>query len=377
MPEYFKTQLRDGTAQVAESLALPSAALVRGHGERRARRRRIGAVSATVSAALVVGGVAFGVARQDSPHATRPSVAAAVSNAPTNSAHTGPSAVGTTSSGTGGSVGVHLSPPAQYAAATENKVGLTIDNSGPARQVVVEFKSTQTNALYWVEPCDSSVGGGCNKNAYADNPLKVAKGAESEVPGVAAFDLALPAGTSSYTAWVGLPAGVTSYTVLVLEGTTVLGQSSSGPINHGFPTLSAVGQGTVTIVRGGSAVEFDTKITDNTSASYVDLFSFTTLSCKAGQSTVTLPQGSYTLKWGTGADWQSVGPVKALGQFSYELSPGQSTTTRFRLALSSSLPSDVTSCQVTQVASASDTWTAPYYDRSAPNARIVVDFDVR
>lgn len=366
MPEYFKTELRDGTAQVTDSLALPSAALVREHGERRARRHRIAAVSATVSVALIVGAT-FAVARQDGS-APRQNAATAVSHTPT---------AGTASSApVGGSVAVHLNPPAQYAATSANKVGLTIDNPGPARQVVVEFKSAQTKALYWVEPCDSSVGGGCTKQGYADSPLKVAAGPVSATPGVAAFDLALPTGTSNYTVWVDLPAGMTSYSVLVLEGGTVLSETPSGPISHGFPTLSAVDQGTVTLARGGTAVELDTKLTNDTSASYIDLFSFTSLSCKSGQSTVTVPQGSYTLEWYTGMNWRAVGPVKELGQFSFDLNAGQSSTTRYRLALKSSLPSDVTSCRLTQVVSATDTSTAPYYDESAPYARVVADIDV-
>lgn len=376
MPEYFATQLRDGTAQVAESLTPASAADVRGQGDRRARRRRIGTVSATMSAVLIIAGVAFGLVGQSNPHTVRPDVA----HAATGTAKAAATATATTSTSavTGGSVDVHLTPPAQYAATTANKVQLTIDNPGPARQVIVEFKSSQTRALYWVEACDSSAGGGCNTATYAANPLKVSKSALSNEPGVAAFDLALPSGTSTYNAWVDLPSGMTSYTVYVLEGTsTVLGQTPSGPIGHSFPALSVVGNGTVTVTRGGSAVEFDTKLNNSTAASYVDMFSFTTFTCKAGQSTVTVPQTAYKLQWYSGAEWSTVGPVKELGQFSYELSPGEITTLRFRLTLKTSLPSDVTSCQVKQLVSPTDTWTPPYYDPSAPNAQTTVDIVVK
>lgn len=376
MPEYFATQLRDGTAQVTEFLALASAADVRGQGERRARRRRIEAVAATMSAVLLIGGVAFGVAGQNNPQTIRPSVAHGATG--TSTAKAAAEATATSSAVTGGSVDVHLTPPAQYAATTANKVRLTIDNPGPARQVVVEFKSTQTKALYWVEACDSSAGGGCNKMSLAENPLKVSKSALSNEPGVAAFDLALPSGTSTYNAWVNLQSGMTSYAVYVLDGaSTVLGQTSSGTIAHSFPTLSVVGDSTVTVTRGGSAVEFDTKLTNSTSASYVDMFSYTTLSCKAGQSTVTVPQTAYELQWYSGAEWSTVGPIKALGQFSYQISAGETTTVRFRLAVKTSLPSDVTSCQVTQLVTPTNTWTPPYYDASAPHAQTTVDIDVR
>lgn len=384
MPEYFVNQLREGTGQVADSLRLPSAAEVRDRGERRGRRRRLGTVSATMSAVLFVGGVVFGVTRPDTEPTARSQAAAGAageagvpSAVATEAPVNGPVAITANTAAIGGSVGLHLVPPAEYAAATANKVQLTIDNPGAARQVIVEFKSTQTKAVYWVEPCDSGADGGCSTVSYAENPLKVAKSSLSSTPGVTAFDLALPAGTSTYSAWVDLPAGMTSYTVLVLEGSTVLGQTSSGPIGNGFPALSDVGSGTVTVVRGGPAVEFDTKITNDTSASYVDIGSFTTLSCKAGQSTATLPQSSYTLQWYTGAGWAAVGPIRALGQFSFEINPGETTTTRFRLALKTSLPADVTSCQVTQLVSATTTFTPPYYEVNAPKSQTTVDIEVR
>ena len=370
MPEYFATQLREGTGQVAESLALPTAAQVRRLGETRVRRRRFAAVAATMSAVLLVGGVAFGVSRPDAAATNRAAAAAARASA------NPPIATATTSAATGGAVGVRLTPPAEYAASTSNKVELTIDNPGSARQVVVEFKATQTKSLYWVEPCDNSVGGGCNKTDYADNPLKVAKGALSSTPGVAAFDLALPTGINTYTAYVDLPAGVTSYSVLVLDGATVLGETSSGPISHGFPTLDVVGPTTRKITPGGAAVEFDTKLTDDTSASYIDIFSFTTLTCGNGTVATTIPQSSYTLEWYTGANWAAVGPTRALGQFSYAITPDETDTTRFRLAFTASLPIDITSCQVTQLVSATDTWTAPYYDASAPRSQTAVGFSI-
>lgn len=369
MPEYFATQLREGTGQVAESLALPTAAQVRRQGEARGRRRRFAAVAATMSAVLLVGGVAFGVSRPDVAATNR---AAAASRASANA----PIATATMSAASGGAVGVRLTPPAEYAASTSNKVELTIDNPGSARQVVVEFKATQTKSLYWVEPCDNSVGGGCNKTDYADNPLKVAKGALSSTPGIAAFDLALPTGISTYTAFVDLPAGVTSYSVLVLDGATVLGETSSGPISHGFPTLDVVGPTIRKITPGGAAVEFDTKLTDDTSASYIDIFSFTTLTCGNGPVATTIPQSSYTLEWYTGANWAAVGPTKALGQFSYAIAPGETTTTRFRLAFTTALPYAITSCRVTQLVSATDTWTAPYYDESAPRSQTAVGFSI-
>lgn len=375
MPEYFKTQLLDGTTRVADSLTLPSAADVRGHSERRVRRRRIAGVSATLSVALLVCGVAFAFAQQNDARASQP-LGGAASHVPTRPAGAEASAT-EARSGAAGPVSVQLTPPAEYAAATANEVRLTIANAGAAGQVVVEFKSTQTRALYWVEPCDSSAGGGCNDTSYAENPLKVAHNPLSGVPGVSAFDLAPPAGTSSYTAWVDLPSGVTSYTVAVLDGAKVLGQTVSGPIARDFPTVAAAGPSTMTITRGGSAVPFQTDIVDSTSGSYIDMFSFTTFSCMAGQSTVTLPQGSYTLQWYDGGGWAAVGPVKELGQFSYELSPNQTRTTRFRLRLSSSLPANVTSCQVTQLITPSTAGSAPYYDVHAPNARTVVSFVVR
>ncbi|WP_034264701.1 hypothetical protein [Actinospica robiniae] len=368
MPEYFAIQLRDGTGQVAESFAFPTASEVRGHGDRQARRRRIATVSATMSAVLLISGVAFGVTRRAPAPASLPNAAAASS---------GPQSTGTTPAATGESVGVRLIPPAQYAAGTANKIELTIDNPGTARPVIVEFKSPQTKSVYWVEPCDNSSNFSCDAAAYADNPLKKPKNFLSSTPGVTAFNLALPAGISTYTAWVDPPAGVSSYTVLVLEGSTVLGQTSSGPISRGFPTLSVVGRSTMTVVRGGSAVEFDTKLTDDTSGSYILLPSFTSLSCMAGQSPVTLPQGSYTLQWYTGASWAAVGEPRMNGQFSYEIKPREATTDRFRLALENSLPADVTSCRVTQVVSSTSTPTPPFYVASDSTAQTAVNFDVK
>jgi hypothetical protein len=64
MSEYFETQLREGTAQVAGSLTARPAAVVREQAERRARRVRA-AVAVAASAVALVGGAAFGLARQD------------------------------------------------------------------------------------------------------------------------------------------------------------------------------------------------------------------------------------------------------------------------------------------------------------------------
>jgi hypothetical protein len=91
---------------------------------------------------------------------------------------------------------------------------------------------------------------------------------------------------------------------------------------------------------------------------------------------VTLPQGAYTLDWSSGTNWQAVGNLQYPCQFGYAMSTGESTTTRFRLALTDSLPSDVTDCQVTQLVSASLQTAPPYYDQSDPTAQTVVDFSV-
>jgi hypothetical protein len=171
---------------------------------------------------------------------------------------------------------------------------------------------------------------------------------------------------------------VRSYEVRVLDGTTVLGQAASGPIDDDFPTLNVSSRSATSVARGGASVEFTTTVDNLTSTSYVDLFSFTTLSCSSGENAVQIAQDAYTLDWYTGgAGWSPVGPVKELGQFSYQLSPGESTTTQFRLAFKDSLPGAVTSCQVTQLVSASDTGSAPFYDTSAPDARAVTTFTVR
>jgi hypothetical protein len=154
---------------------------VREHSARRARRRRTGAAALAAAAVLVVGGAAFGLDRQDSGHSSVPGMPTGVV---TTSPSASPSPVGTTSQSAGeGSVTVRLSAPAQYAAATANKVELTIDNSGPARHVVVEFDAPGSRSLYWVEPCDSGVGGCCSTQTYQGNPLRVATGQGSARPG--------------------------------------------------------------------------------------------------------------------------------------------------------------------------------------------------
>lgn len=378
MPEYFESQLREGSARMADALDVPSAAEVRGRSDHRARRRRSGAVVLTVAAVLAVGGAAFGIAGQDgrgpAPSADR---AAGPSDASADASHAASPTAGTASAAPAVPVALRLNPPSRYAAATANKVGLTITNPGAARKVVVEFLATGTDAQYWVEGCDSGVDGGCTPQAEQSNPLQQARGKGVSAPGVVEFDLALPAGTSSYTAYVTPPAGVNSYVVRVLEGRTVLGQAASGPLDYGFPSLVVASQASRSIARGGSSVEFDTTVDDTTSTSYVNMFSFVIVSCTAGNATVQVPQGAYTLDWYPGISWQAVGPLRELGQFGYALNSGQSTTTRFRLSLSESLPSSVTSCQVTQVISASDTSTAPFYDTSAPSAQATVTFEVR
>jgi hypothetical protein len=370
VPEFFTTQLQEGSTQVSEQFSLPSPAEVRSRSEHRVRRRRAQVAGASVAVVLVMSGAAFGLARQSGS-----SAAAAGATTPATVSPR-PQATSTVSAPAAASVTVRLDPPAQYAGTTANRVGLTIANPGPARNVAIEFSAAQTQARYWVESCDSSVDGGCSSGAIAANPLKVAKGADAEAPGVVKFDLALPTGTTAYTVWVSPPNGVTSYTASVLDGTEVLGQTGSGQIGHSsFPTLTTLSQSPMAIHRGGSAVEFDTKVTDDTTASYVNLFSFTTLTCNAGQNTMTVPQSSYTLEWNAGADWQAIGPSQ-LGQISFQLTPGEASTTQFRLALSDSLPSDVTNCQIKQLVSATDMQSAPYYDTTAPNAQTTVDFTV-
>jgi hypothetical protein len=76
MSEYFETQLREGSAQVAGSLTTHPAAAVRAHSERRARRARTSAVSLATCATLVVGGTAFGLERHGGGAAGAASVAA-------------------------------------------------------------------------------------------------------------------------------------------------------------------------------------------------------------------------------------------------------------------------------------------------------------
>lgn len=367
MSESFETRLRDGTAQVTASFTPPSAAAVRAYSGQRARRRTTGTVALAACAVLLVGGAVLGLDQQRNGHSGVPHASAGV---PTTSPSGSPTQPGK------GSVSIRLSEPALYAAATANKVGLTFSNSGPARHVVVQFDAPGSDSLYWVEPCDSGAGSGCSPQQYQDNPLRVATDQGSPRPGFVDFDLALPAGTSSYTVWVDPPGGVTSYRMFVLHGTTVLGLGVSGQIHYAFPTLTTASQGSTTLVRGGAAVEFGTEVTDATTTSYVNLSSYTSVSCKAGQSSVTLPQGAYTLQWSAGKSWQNVGNLQYNGQFGYSMSPGQSTTTRFRLALTDSLPSDVTSCQVTQLVSATPQTAPPYYDQSDPTAHTVVNFSV-
>ncbi len=374
MPDYFESELRSGTAQVVETFTPSSAEHVRARSARRTRQHRAGAVVLV----LVVGGTAFGVSRPLFGHSTGPTGAAGAANVATSlsSAASSPRATASPSSGGGGAVSVELAPPAQYGAATSNKVELTIDNAGAARHVVVEFDAAGSKSLYWVEPCDSGVGGGCSTQSYADNPLKVAKDAGPDRPGVVSFDLALPAGTSRYTAYVDPPTGISSYTMRVLEGKTVLAQTGPEPVSYDYPKLSAVSQSSTKLVRGGSRVDFSTQIEDQTAASYVDMASLTTVTCKAGNTVVTVPNDAYTLEWYTGVNWAQVGAPKEIGQFSYELTSGESTTTRFRLSVSDSMPAEVTSCQVTQVVSASITGTPPYYDRAAPYTQTTLDFSV-
>jgi hypothetical protein len=64
MSEHFETRLREGTARVAGSLSTLSAAAVREHAERRARRAGARTVAIAAAAVLVVGGAAFGLERQ-------------------------------------------------------------------------------------------------------------------------------------------------------------------------------------------------------------------------------------------------------------------------------------------------------------------------
>lgn len=375
MPDFFETELRTGTAQTVDSFTPPSAAAVRKHSETRTWRRRAGAIALV----LVMGGAAFGFTRPGPGHSSAPT-------GPTTVAATTPSPRGTTPSPRSttpppdgeGTLHVQLTPPARYAAATSNKVLLTVGNNGPARQVLVEFAAPGSDSHYWVEPCDSGIGGGCSAQSYTDNPLKVPTDPKLNAPGVVYFDLALPTGTSSYSAWVNPPTGLTSYTVRVLDGTTVLAQAGPESIDYGyvFPVLSKMSQGSTKLVRGGPAVEFTTEVDDRTAAAYVDLASFTTLSCEAGTTAVQVPQDAYTLEWYAGLSWQKVGAPKAPGQFGYDLKAGQSTSTRFRLSVSDAMPADVTGCRITQLVSASVTWTPPYYDQSAPSARTAVDFTV-
>lgn len=59
MSEYFETQLREGSAQVAGSLDRRPADALREYSERRARRVRAGAAAVTASAVLLVAGAVF------------------------------------------------------------------------------------------------------------------------------------------------------------------------------------------------------------------------------------------------------------------------------------------------------------------------------
>lgn len=376
MPEFFETELRNGTAQVAGSFEPPSAEAVRRHAELRTRRRRVGAAVLV----LLVGGAAFGLTRPGFGHASTPLGPVVVtSGSPTTLSSTSPSPGRTPSSPPTGNMrlGVQLTAPASYAAATSNKVALSIDNPGPARNVLVEFLAPGTATPYWVSNCDTGVGG-CPSGSSHGNPLKVAQGIKY-AKGATDFDLALPAGTSSYNAWVDPPAGITSYSVLVLDGKTVLGQTAPEPVELGdtFPDLSTTSQDSKTLARGGPTVGFTTELDNRTAGSYVDLFSFITVSCEAGTTVVSVPQNAYTLEWYDGIGWANVGLPKLMGQFGYDPAAGQSTSTKFRISVSDAMPAGVTGCQVTQVVSASDTQTPPYYDQSSPKAQTVVDFTIK
>ncbi len=64
MSDYFETQLREGTAQVAGSLHAHTAAAVREHAKRRARRAGTRAVAFATCAALVIGGTVLGLGQR-------------------------------------------------------------------------------------------------------------------------------------------------------------------------------------------------------------------------------------------------------------------------------------------------------------------------
>ncbi|WP_034266305.1 hypothetical protein [Actinospica robiniae] len=93
MSDYFDTQLREGSARVAGSLTAPTAAAVREHSNRRARRARTGTAALAAVAVLALGGVTFGLEHQGG--ATRNTVA--IANSATAGNATTPSASPSTS----------------------------------------------------------------------------------------------------------------------------------------------------------------------------------------------------------------------------------------------------------------------------------------
>ena len=90
MSDYFDTQLREGTAQVAGSLTTRTAAAVREHSERRARRLGAGTAALAASAVLVIGGTVFGLERQGGG----PTAAVGVSHSTTASPSASPARIG-------------------------------------------------------------------------------------------------------------------------------------------------------------------------------------------------------------------------------------------------------------------------------------------
>jgi hypothetical protein len=269
-----------------------------------------------------------------------------------------------------------------YAAETANKVQVTIANPGPARAVVVEFDTTGTGILEWVEGCDAGSDGGCSDTQLYGNALHITQGPLGKTTSQATrFSLQLPHGTSTYEAWVNPPRNASTFQVRVLDdkAAKVFGSAESSQITTAFPTLHLTSQASQSVSRGGGYTSFSTTVANPTGGGYINLNQVGTVSCFANGSPVEVSSSDYSLQWFTGGGagtWTTLVNGPAWQAMGYDLQAGKSTLTKFRLRLSDSLPAEVTSCQVTLTVSDVTTSKAPYYDASQPKGQVVIDFTV-
>lgn len=380
MPEAFETVLREGTEQFLSAVDPPTAAQLRALGEGRARQRQIRGIAWCAAGLLAVGATAAGALRL---HASGDaSAAASTRSSHQHSAapmHTAASAAEPT-----GPVGVSIQGPQSYAAQTANTVRVTLTNPEAQRAVIVEFDTTGTGIFEWAEGCDAGTDGGCTSTNLADNPLQLTQGALGETTAKATrFSLTLPTGTHTYEAWVNPPSGASTFSVRVLDDRAqkVFGSAQSAPIVTGFPQLSLTSQASTSIVRGGGYVEFSATVSNRTGGGYIDLSQLGEVTCSADGSPVSVSANDYALQWnttGSGApSWANMVAGFGTGSMGYDLHAGESTTTRFRVKLKSSLPSQVTSCRVDLTVVNRVRTSPPYYTASDPQSHAIAEFTVR